>query len=68
VALDRIGYAGQLVIESFTLQIEQIARAVSLWRSLADSPDALATAPTRGGVCADNARAGPTRTATWCRR
>jgi len=32
------------VIESFTPEIREIARAVSLWRPLAESPDALAEA------------------------
>jgi len=32
-----------VVIESFTPEIQEIARAVSLWRPLAESPDALAT-------------------------
>jgi D-psicose/D-tagatose/L-ribulose 3-epimerase len=41
-ALDDIGYDGDVVIESFTPEITEIARAVSLWRPLADSPDALA--------------------------
>ena len=43
VALGEIGYTGQVVIESFTPEIQEIARAVSLWRPLAESPDALAT-------------------------
>lgn len=42
-ALDAIGYAGYLTIESFTTDITEIARAVSLWRPLAESSDALAT-------------------------
>ncbi len=41
-ALDEIGYGGSVVIESFVPTIREIARAVSLWRPLADSPDALA--------------------------
>jgi D-psicose/D-tagatose/L-ribulose 3-epimerase len=41
-ALDDIGYDGHVVIESFTPEIREIARAVSLWRPLAESPDALA--------------------------
>lgn len=41
-ALDRVGYKGQVVIESFTPTIKEIARAVSIWRPLASSPDALA--------------------------
>ena len=41
-ALDEIGYDGSVVIESFIPTIREIARAVSLWRPLAESPDALA--------------------------
>jgi D-psicose/D-tagatose/L-ribulose 3-epimerase len=41
-ALDEIGYDHDVVIESFTPDITEIARAVSLWRPLAASPDALA--------------------------
>jgi D-psicose/D-tagatose/L-ribulose 3-epimerase len=41
-ALDDIGYGGWVVIESFVPTIVEIARAVSLWRPLAESPDALA--------------------------
>lgn len=41
-ALDSVGYDGQLVIESFNLNLTAIARAVSLWRPVAESPDALA--------------------------
>lgn len=41
-ALDDVGYRGQVVIESFTPEIREIARAVSLWRPVASSPDALA--------------------------
>ena len=41
-ALGSIGYEGQLVIESFTPAIEEIAKAVSLWRPLAPSEDELA--------------------------
>jgi D-psicose/D-tagatose/L-ribulose 3-epimerase len=41
-ALDDIGYAGSIVIESFVPTIEEISRAVSLWRPLASSPDELA--------------------------
>jgi D-psicose/D-tagatose/L-ribulose 3-epimerase len=40
-ALVGIGYAGEIVIESFTPEIREIARAVSLWRPVADSPDEL---------------------------
>ncbi len=41
-ALDDVGYAGPVVIEAFTPKIREIARAVSLWRPLAASEDALA--------------------------
>ncbi|HEX4764999.1 MAG TPA: sugar phosphate isomerase/epimerase family protein [Lichenihabitans sp.] len=41
-ALDEVGYAGPVVIEAFTPKIKEIARAVSLWRPLAESEDALA--------------------------
>lgn len=42
-ALDEVGYAGPLVIESFTPDNAAIAVAASIWRPLAASPDALAT-------------------------
>ena len=42
-ALDAIGYRGPWVIESFTPRITEIARAVSLWRPLAESQDKLAS-------------------------
>ncbi len=41
-ALQDAGYAGPVVIEAFTPKITAIARAVSLWRPLAASEDALA--------------------------
>ncbi|MEU6700983.1 sugar phosphate isomerase/epimerase family protein [Pseudonocardia sp. NPDC046786] len=41
-ALDEIGYHGQVVVESFLPTVAEIARAVSLWRPVADSPQALA--------------------------
>ena len=41
-ALAETGYESQVVIESFTPGIEQIARAASVWRPLGDSPDAIA--------------------------
>ena len=41
-ALDEVGYDGALNIESFTADNEAIARAASIWRPLAASPDALA--------------------------
>ncbi|GAA3717271.1 sugar phosphate isomerase/epimerase [Nonomuraea antimicrobica] len=42
-ALSAIGYAGPLVIESFTAHNQTIATAASIWRPLAPSQDALAT-------------------------
>jgi D-psicose/D-tagatose/L-ribulose 3-epimerase len=41
-ALRDINYDGPVVIESFSAQIESIARAAAIWRPLAPSPDALA--------------------------
>jgi D-psicose/D-tagatose/L-ribulose 3-epimerase len=41
-ALKDIQYDGPVVIESFTTEITEIAKAVSLWRPLAESQDALA--------------------------
>jgi D-psicose/D-tagatose/L-ribulose 3-epimerase len=41
-ALRFIRYAGATVIEAFTPEIREIARAVSIWRPLAESQDALA--------------------------
>ena len=41
-ALDRAGYAGPLVIESFTADNATIATAASIWRPLAASQDDLA--------------------------
>ncbi|WP_061295415.1 sugar phosphate isomerase/epimerase family protein [Herbidospora cretacea] len=42
-AVTEIGYAGPLVIESFTAENRTIATAASIWRPLARSQDALAT-------------------------
>ena len=42
-ALAEAGYDGPVVIEAFTPKIKEIARAVSLWRPLAESEDALAS-------------------------
>jgi len=42
-ALDEVGYAGPLVIESFTADNASIATAASIWRPLAPSQDDLAT-------------------------
>jgi D-psicose/D-tagatose/L-ribulose 3-epimerase len=44
-ALDEIGYEGQLVIESFTPDVQEIAKAASIWRPLDAAGDELA----RGG-------------------
>ena len=41
-ALRDVNYQGAVVIEAFTPQIKEIARAVSNWRPLAESEDALA--------------------------
>lgn len=41
-ALSDVRYEGPAVIESFTTDITEIARAVSLWRPLAESSDTLA--------------------------
>lgn len=41
-ALFDAGYTGPVVIESFTPEIREIAKAVSLWRPVAKSPDELA--------------------------
>ncbi len=46
-ALAEIGYAGQVVIESFTPAVKEIARAVSLWRPLDADGDELAAAGLR---------------------
>lgn len=42
-ALDEVGYAGPVCIESFTGENVTIARAASIWRPLAPTQDALAT-------------------------
>lgn len=42
-ALDDAAYDDQLVIESFTPEVESIARAASIWRTLEDSQDQLAS-------------------------
>ncbi len=41
-ALRDAAYAGPVVIEAFTPKVKEIARAVSLWRPLAESEDVLA--------------------------
>ncbi len=41
-ALDKIGYQGALVIETFGAPSKELARAASIWRPLANSADELA--------------------------
>jgi D-psicose/D-tagatose/L-ribulose 3-epimerase len=41
-ALKETGYDGPVVIESFTSQVKEIARAVCIWREIAPSQDAIA--------------------------
>ncbi|MEI7844535.1 MAG: sugar phosphate isomerase/epimerase [Chloroflexota bacterium] len=41
-ALKETGYHGPVVIESFTSQVKEIARAVCIWREIAPSQDAIA--------------------------
>ena len=41
-ALREVGYPGPVVIESFTPEVKEIARAVCIWRSIAPSQDAVA--------------------------
>ncbi|KAF0111934.1 MAG: Uncharacterized protein FD147_448 [Chloroflexi bacterium] len=41
-ALKDAGYQGPVVIESFTSQVKEIARAVCIWREVAPSQDAIA--------------------------
>jgi D-psicose/D-tagatose/L-ribulose 3-epimerase len=41
-ALKSVNYQGQVVIESFTSQVKEIARAVCIWREIAPSQDAIA--------------------------
>ena len=40
-ALKEIGYQGPVVIESFTPEVKEIARAVCIWREIAPSQDAI---------------------------
>jgi D-psicose/D-tagatose/L-ribulose 3-epimerase len=42
-ALKSTHYPGPVVIESFTSQVKEIARAVNIWREIAPSQDAIAT-------------------------
>jgi len=41
-ALEDVGYDDQAVIESFTPEVESIARAAAIWRPIEESQDALA--------------------------
>lgn len=41
-ALKEVDYDGPVVIESFTSQVKEIARAVCIWREIAPSQDAIA--------------------------
>lgn len=41
-ALKKIDYSGALVIESFSTEVKEIARAAAVWRPLAPTTDALA--------------------------
>ncbi|HEX5838024.1 MAG TPA: sugar phosphate isomerase/epimerase family protein [Anaerolineales bacterium] len=41
-ALNEVQYRGPVVIESFTNQVKEIARAVCIWREIAPSQDAIA--------------------------
>jgi D-psicose/D-tagatose/L-ribulose 3-epimerase len=38
-----VGYRGPIVIESFTIENQAIARAAAIWRALAPTQDAIAT-------------------------
>jgi D-psicose/D-tagatose/L-ribulose 3-epimerase len=42
-ALKSVDYQGPVVIESFTAQLKEIARAVCIWREIAPSQDAIAS-------------------------
>jgi len=42
-ALKDVRYAGPVVIESFTSEVKEIARAVNIWREIAPSQDAIAS-------------------------
>lgn len=42
LALKDVNYEGPVVIESFTSQVKEIARAVCIWREIAPSQDAIA--------------------------
>jgi D-psicose/D-tagatose/L-ribulose 3-epimerase len=43
LALKSTNYQGPVVIESFTSQVKEIARAVNIWREIAPSQDAIAS-------------------------
>jgi D-psicose/D-tagatose/L-ribulose 3-epimerase len=42
MAIKDVNYQGPVVIESFTAQVKEIARAVCIWREIAPSQDAIA--------------------------
>ena len=42
-ALKEVGYQGPVVIESFTSQVKEIAKAVCIWRKIAPDQDTIAT-------------------------
>jgi D-psicose/D-tagatose/L-ribulose 3-epimerase len=42
-ALQSVGYDGWVTIESFTTELENVARLCCIWRKLADSPEQLAS-------------------------
>jgi D-psicose/D-tagatose/L-ribulose 3-epimerase len=42
-ALKDVNYSGPVVIESFTSQVKEIARAVCIWREIAPNQDVIAT-------------------------
>ena len=41
--LREVGYSGPVVIETFTPEVKEIARAAAIWRQLAPSQDSLAS-------------------------
>lgn len=43
IALKQVGYDGPVVIELFTSQVKEIARAVCIWREISPSQDAIAS-------------------------
>jgi len=60
-ALQGIGYQGQIVIESFTPAVQEIARAVSMWRPLDATGDELAVRGVGFVRAGMNAAAAPAR-------